>query len=122
MNYAITLLQREKKKIDQNLKNNDLMLQDKNKARDELHKLNELKKAIKILNQKQKKMKNTILTLCLVLAGLIPAVAHPGHQSTPHIHLSESVSIGIAIVLTVVLSIIGFYLIRKYVNKRSHAN
>jgi hypothetical protein len=122
MNYAITLLEKEKKKIDREIRIDNLMQQDMKKARAEMSKLNELKRAIKILKQKQKKMKNTILTLCLVLAGLIPAVAHPGHQSTPHIHLSESVSIGIAIVLTVVLSIIGFYLIRKYVNKRSHAN
>jgi drug/metabolite transporter (DMT)-like permease len=67
-------------------------------------------------------MKKSSLTLCLILFGVVSAVAHPGHQSTPHIHLTESVSIGIAIVLAIVLSIIGFYLFRKYVNKRSHAN
>ena len=52
MNYAIRLLESERKKIDRTIRSNNLMQQDMKKARAGLSKINELKRAIKILKQK----------------------------------------------------------------------
>jgi hypothetical protein len=56
MNYAITLLEQEKKKIGREIRNDNLMQQDMKKARAEMSKINELKRAIKILKQKNKNL------------------------------------------------------------------
>lgn len=49
MEYAINLLEKERRKIDQSVKKNDLMKKDMEKATKELSKITELKNAIKIL-------------------------------------------------------------------------
>ena len=59
--------------------------------------------------------------LCLSLFGATTVMAHPGHQSGPHIHFTASVSIGIAIVLAIAGSLAGFYLISKHLKKRNYA-
>ena len=66
-------------------------------------------------------MKKTIGALCLSLFGATTAMAHPGYQSRPHIHLTESVSIGIAVVLAIATSLVGIYLISKHLKKRKYA-
>lgn len=58
MNYVIYILEREKKMIDREIRNDELMQQDMKKARIALSKINELKKAIKILKQKKKIYEN----------------------------------------------------------------
>lgn len=61
-------------------------------------------------------------TLCLSLIGVISAMAHPGHQSTPHIHVTESLSIEIITVLATVLAVATLFLIKKQLKKnRNHA-
>ena len=52
MEHAIRTLAKERKAIERNIRKNDLMKSDMKKARKELSKINELKKAIKILKQK----------------------------------------------------------------------
>ena len=66
-------------------------------------------------------MNKTNAILCPTLLGVMSVAAHEGHRSTPHIHAMESVSIGIAALLTIVLSIISFYFIKKQLIKRNHA-
>jgi hypothetical protein len=56
MDYAINLLKSEKKKIDREIRNDNLMQQDMKKARAEMSKINELKRAIKILKQKNQNL------------------------------------------------------------------
>jgi len=55
MQYAIETLEKEKKSIERNIRNNNLMQADIRKATQELSKITELKKAIKILKIKDKK-------------------------------------------------------------------
>lgn len=57
-------------------------------------------------------MKKTIGALCLSLFGATTAMAHPGHQSTPHIHINGYVTIGTAIVLATIIIIAGLLLIK----------
>lgn len=55
MEYAINLLQEHKKAIDKNVKSSDLMRKDISRASQELAKVSELKKAIKILKTSNKR-------------------------------------------------------------------
>ncbi|GEM_PF-2952019 len=65
-------------------------------------------------------MKKITSILCLSLIGIIPAMAHTSHQSTPHIHVTESLSIGIITVFTVL--IVATLLIKKQLkNNRNRA-
>ena len=67
-------------------------------------------------------MKKTIGALCLSLFGATTAMAHPGHRSTPHIHITESVTMGTAIVLATVIIIAGLLFIKEQRKKdKSHA-
>lgn len=67
-------------------------------------------------------MKKITSTLCLSLIGVSSAMAHPGHQSTPHIHVTESLSIEIITVLATVITVAVFVLIKKQLKKnRNHA-
>jgi hypothetical protein len=66
-------------------------------------------------------MKKINATLCLTLLGAMSVAAHEGHRSAPHIHVTESVSIGTAALLAIVLTIAGFYFIKKQLRKRNHA-
>ena len=54
MDFVIDLLQRHQKEIDRSVKNNDLMRKDMRMATLELSKVNELKRAIKILKKTNK--------------------------------------------------------------------
>ena len=63
-------------------------------------------------------MRKTCFTLCLALFGGISAMAHAGHRSVPHIHLTESVSIEVTIVLSLALSLTGIYLFKKLLKKK----
>ena len=67
-------------------------------------------------------MKKITSTLCLSLIGVSSAMAHPSHQSTPHIHVTESLSIEIITVLAIVLTVAALFLIKKQLKKnRNHA-
>lgn len=66
-------------------------------------------------------MKKIISTLCLSLIGVTSAMAHSSHQSTPHIHVTESLSIEIITVLATVLTVSALFLIKKQLKKnRNH--
>lgn len=54
MLYAIKTLEKEKKSIERNIRENNLMQADMRKATSELSKITELKKAIKILKIKDR--------------------------------------------------------------------
>ena len=54
MDFVIDLPQRHQKEIDRSVKNNDLMRKDMRMATLELSKVNELKRAIKILKKTNK--------------------------------------------------------------------
>lgn len=54
MDYVIDLLKQNKKYLERHIKKVDLMQNDIHKATKELHRVTELKKAIKILKQKNK--------------------------------------------------------------------
>jgi hypothetical protein len=58
-------------------------------------------------------MKKFIFTIFLSLLEGEFAVAHSGHDPASHIHLSESVSVGIGAVLAVLLSVASFYFYKK---------
>ena len=67
-------------------------------------------------------MKKMNSTLCLSLIGVISAMAHPNHQSTTHIHVTESLSIEIITVLATVLAVAALFLTKKQLKKnRNHA-
>ena len=67
-------------------------------------------------------MKKTIGALCLSLFGATAAMAHPGNPSIPHIHITESVIIGSAMVLATVITIAGLLFIKEQRKKdKSHA-
>lgn len=55
MDYVITLLEQEKKRIERHVRNTDLMQQDMEKAVRELTKVTAIKKAIKIIKLKNRK-------------------------------------------------------------------
>ena len=54
MNYAIKLLEKNKKYLERNIKKTELMRTNMDKATQELHKITSLKKAIKFLKHKSK--------------------------------------------------------------------
>lgn len=56
MQYVIQLLETEKKNIERNIRDNNLMQNSMKKAGQELSKITELKKAIKILKLKDRKV------------------------------------------------------------------
>jgi hypothetical protein len=67
--------------------------------------------------------RNTIAGLIFAALAATPAVAHEGHTSEPHVHVTESVAIGpTAIILGIVtaagLTAIGFAAYR-FVQRRS---
>lgn len=55
MEYAIGLLEKNRKHLERQLKRANLMQSDIHRAIQELHRVTELKRAIKILKQKQRK-------------------------------------------------------------------
>jgi hypothetical protein len=55
MDYVIDMLEENKKYLERHIKKVGLMQTDMRKATKELHRVTELKKAIKILKQKQRK-------------------------------------------------------------------
>lgn len=63
-------------------------------------------------------MKKIIGTLCLFLFGTMSAMAHPGHQSTYHIHLTDAVTIGITTVLAIVITIASLLLVKEQMKKK----
>lgn len=56
MQYAVQTLEKEKRNLERNIKSNNLMQADMRKATEELSKITELKKAIKVLKSKNKKV------------------------------------------------------------------
>ncbi len=67
-------------------------------------------------------MKKITSTLCLSLIGVISAMAHPNHQSTTHIHVTESLSIEIITVSATFFTVATLFLIKKQFKKnRNHA-
>lgn len=67
-------------------------------------------------------MKKITSILCLSLTGVMSAMAHPSHQSTLHIHATESLSIEIITVLATVLTGAALFLVKKQLKKnRNHA-
>lgn len=56
MEYAIEVLKQHQKTIERMVRNDNLMLVDMSQATKELHKMTQLKRAIKILKLKNKKL------------------------------------------------------------------
>ena len=67
-------------------------------------------------------MKKSISTLFVLFAMVIPAFAHSGHNPSPHIHLSESISLSIVIIIaSILIGGMSMLLIRKLLKKnQSH--
>ncbi len=59
MDFVITLLENQKRCIEKKVKSNDLMQKDRRVASQELSKVREIKRAIKILKSKKKKYEHT---------------------------------------------------------------
>lgn len=67
-------------------------------------------------------MKKTIFTLGIFLLGTASAMAHVRHNSSTHIHLTESISYGIASILSITFIITFILLIKKQFKKnKNHA-
>jgi undecaprenyl pyrophosphate phosphatase UppP len=66
-------------------------------------------------------MRKFSFALCAVLFGGTSAIAHHGHDNIPHFHLTESVSIGIGVIVAITLSVITYYFIKKKVKKKNYA-
>lgn len=67
-------------------------------------------------------MKKIIFTLTFSLLGIEAAMAHTGHKSIPHIHMTESISFGITSILTITFIITSIIFTKKQLKKnKNHA-
>ena len=67
-------------------------------------------------------MKKIIFTLTFSLLGIGTAMAHTGHKSISHIHMTESISFGITSILTIAAIIISIIFTKKQLKKnKNHA-
>lgn len=55
MKYPLQLLEKEKRRLEKYIKREDLMSKDRQKASRELEKVSQLKKALKVIKEKQSK-------------------------------------------------------------------
>jgi hypothetical protein len=68
-------------------------------------------------------MKKTLFTLTFSLLGIGATAAHTGHKSISHIHMTESISFGIASILAISFIIISIIFTKKQLKKiKNHAS